>query len=59
MEDEKPFAVRFPEDVLTEIKQAAHEERRSINYEIVWAVSVYLENRKQQQGQVAVPKDET
>ena len=58
MEQEKRFSVRFPESMLEETKQAAQEDRRSINSEIVWAVRAYLETRKGKKRHAAVQKDQ-
>ena len=44
---EKRFSVRFPLDVLGAIKQAAQEDGRSINSEIIWLVRDALRRRKQ------------
>ena len=45
MEQEKRFSVRFPLSVLESIKQAAQEDQRSINSEIIWIVRKHLEGR--------------
>jgi hypothetical protein len=52
-EHEKPktvnINVRLPPDLAAQVKQAAHEEERSINGEIVWALRDYLTRRHQKQ----------
>ena len=45
MEQEKRFSVRFPLSVLKSIKQAAKEDNRSINSEIIWIIRTHLEER--------------
>jgi hypothetical protein len=45
MEQKKRFSVRFPLSVLESIKQAAKEDNRSINSEIIWMVRKNLEER--------------
>jgi hypothetical protein len=49
MEKEKRFSVRFPLDVLEAVKQAAKEDERSINAEIVWLLrkALVMRNGKQ------------
>jgi hypothetical protein len=42
----KRFSVRFPLDVLEAVKQAAKEDERPINSEIVWLIRKALEARK-------------
>jgi hypothetical protein len=42
----KRFSVRFPLDVLEAVKQAAKEDERPINSEIVWLIRKALEVRK-------------
>jgi hypothetical protein len=37
--------VRFPPELAAQVKQAAHEEGRSINSEILWAVREYVARR--------------
>ncbi|MFL5653118.1 MAG: Arc family DNA-binding protein [Ktedonobacteraceae bacterium] len=47
MEDkEKRFSVRFPLDVLEAVKQAAKEDERSINSEVIWLLRKALGLRK-------------
>jgi hypothetical protein len=46
MEKEKRFSVRFPLDLLEAVKQAAKEDERSINSEIVWLLRKALATRK-------------
>jgi hypothetical protein len=52
-EQEKPpivnINVRFPPELAAQIKQAAREEGRSINSEILWAVRDYLARRQRKQ----------
>jgi hypothetical protein len=52
-EHEKPktvnINVRLPPDVAAQVKQAAHEEGRSINSEILWALRDYLARRQRKQ----------
>jgi hypothetical protein len=43
---EKRFSVRFPLDVLEAVKQAAQEDERSINSEIIWLLRKALVLRK-------------
>jgi hypothetical protein len=43
---EKRFSVRFPLDVLEAVKQAAKEDERPINSEIVWMVRKVVAERK-------------
>ncbi len=50
MEQMKRFSVRFPLDVLEAVKQAAQEDVRPINSEIVWLVRKALALRKQEKG---------
>lgn len=38
--------VRFPPELAAQIKQAAQEEGRSINSEILWALRDYLARRR-------------
>jgi len=45
MDQEKRFSVRFPLSVLESIKQAAKEDNRSINGQIIWIVRKHLEER--------------
>ena len=45
MKQEKRFSVRFPLSVLESIKQAAKEDNRSINSQIIWMVQKHLEER--------------
>lgn len=45
-QEEKRFSVRFPLDVLEAVKQAAKEDGRSINSEIVWILRDTLSKRK-------------
>jgi hypothetical protein len=40
----KSITVRMPEDVLDRVHQAAQEDRRSVNAEIVWLIERALEN---------------
>jgi hypothetical protein len=42
----KRFSVRFPLDVLEAVKQAAQEDDRPINSEIVWLLRQALASRK-------------
>jgi hypothetical protein len=56
MEQEKRFSVRFPLDVLEQIKQAAKEDNRSINSEIIWILREYLKGRNRH---ASVHKDQT
>jgi hypothetical protein len=42
----KRFSVRFPLDVLEVVKQAAQEDDRPINSEIVWLLRQALASRK-------------
>jgi hypothetical protein len=42
----KRFSVRFPLDVLEAVKQAAREDERPINSEIVWLIRKGLAERK-------------
>jgi hypothetical protein len=58
MEEEKRFSVRFPKSILEKIKQAARDEKRSMNHEIVWAVNAYLKKREREQGNAALQKDQ-
>jgi hypothetical protein len=48
-EQEKPkmvnLNVRLPPDLAAQVKQAAQEEGRSINSEILWALRDYLTRR--------------
>jgi hypothetical protein len=46
MEQVKRFSVRFPLDVLEAVKQAAKEDERPINSEIVWLLRQALALRK-------------
>lgn len=46
MEQVKRFSVRFPLDVLEAVKQAAKEDERPINSEIVWLLRQALASRK-------------
>jgi hypothetical protein len=46
MEQVKRFSVRFPLDVLETVKQAAKEDERTINSEIIWLIRKALEARK-------------
>jgi hypothetical protein len=48
MEPEKRHSVRFPESLLKQIKQAAQEDHRSVNGEIVWLVQRALQARREQ-----------
>ena len=41
--------VRFPPELAAQVKQAAQEEGRSINSEILWAVRDYLTRRQRKQ----------
>lgn len=45
-QEEKRFSVRFPLTVLESVKQAAQEDKRSINSEILWLVGKGLAFRK-------------
>ncbi len=42
----KRFSVRFPLDVLEAVKQAAKEDERPINSEIIWLLRQALALRK-------------
>lgn len=42
----KRFSVRFPLDLLEAVKQAAKEDERPINSEIVWLLRNALAQRK-------------
>jgi hypothetical protein len=42
----KPLGVRLPEDVKAEIKQAATENRRSLNAEIVFRLEKSIQTKK-------------
>lgn len=42
----KRFSVRFPLDVLEAVKQAAKEDERPINSEIVWLIRKALASHK-------------
>jgi hypothetical protein len=59
-EREKPktvnLNVRLPPDLAAQVKQAAHEEGRSINSEILWALRAYLTRRHQKQPEHADPR---
>jgi hypothetical protein len=52
-EQEKPKTVnlnlRLPPELAAQVKQAAHEEGRSINSEILWALRAYLTRRQRRQ----------
>jgi hypothetical protein len=52
-EHEKPktvnINVRLPPDLAAQVKQAAQEEGRSINSEILWALRDYLTRRHRKQ----------
>ena len=52
-EHEKPktvnLNVRLPPELAAQVKQAAHEEGRSINSEILWALRDYLTRRHRKQ----------
>jgi hypothetical protein len=43
---EQRFSVRFPLDVLEDVKQFAQEDKRSINSEIVWIFQEYIKIRR-------------
>lgn len=43
---EKRFSVRFPLEVLEEIRQLSKEENRSLNGEIVQAVQDYIAKKR-------------
>ncbi len=58
MKQEKRYSVRFPESVLEAIQQAAQEDNRSVNGEIVWIVRTYLEERKGKRRRVTLQKDQ-
>jgi len=45
-EQMKRFSVRFPLDVLEAVKQAAKEDERPINSEIIWLLRQALALRK-------------
>jgi len=45
-EQVKRFSVRFPLDLLAEVKNAAQEDERPINSEIVWLIRQALALRK-------------
>jgi hypothetical protein len=47
MEPVKRFSVRFPLAVLEAVKQAAKEDERPINSEIVWLLRQALASRKE------------
>jgi hypothetical protein len=44
--DEVKITLRIPADVAEGMKQSAHENNRSLNGEIVWALREYLAKRK-------------
>ncbi len=50
MEQMKRFSVRFPLDVLEAVKQAAQEDVRPINSEIVWLIRKALARRQQEKS---------
>jgi len=49
MEQTKRFSVRFPLDLLEAVKQAAKEDERPYNSEIVWLLRNALAQRKGEQ----------
>jgi len=46
MEQLKRFSVRFPLDLLEAVRQAAKEDERPINSEIIWLLRNALAQRK-------------
>ena len=45
-EQMKRFSVRFPLDLLETVKQAAKEDERPINSEIIWLLKIGLTLRR-------------
>lgn len=53
MDTEKPVKhinMRFPADLVEELKRSAHENGRSLHAEILWAVREYLKRRRDRQA---------
>ena len=48
----KQFSVRWPLDVLEAVKQAAQEDERPINSEIIWMIRKVLAERKGKEARV-------
>jgi hypothetical protein len=52
MSNEKPIKhmnVRFPVDLLDELRRLANENGRSLHGEILWALRVYVARRKREE----------
>jgi len=47
-ETEKHLGLRLSEQLLTELRQLAKEDARSINSEVIWALRRFVEQRKQE-----------
>ena len=45
MEEEVRYSIRFPRDLLETLKHLAHEDKRSINSEIVWILREFSRER--------------
>ena len=46
----KHINMRFPPELVEELKRSASENGRSLHAEILWAVREYLKRRKDQQA---------
>ncbi len=46
MTSEKRFTIRFPLDLLANLKRYAQEDKRSINSEIVWILQEFSTRRE-------------
>jgi hypothetical protein len=42
MKQEKSVSIRFPPDILEQLREVANQENRSLNAEVVWIVRQYL-----------------
>jgi len=43
---EQPVTIRFPPHILDAAREAARDEKRSLNAQIVWIVEQYLKERE-------------
>jgi len=55
---EKSISIRFPLDIIDDIKDLAQEDERSFNGEVVWIVRQYIqERRKAHENDSQSPQD--
>ena len=55
MEEEVRYSIRFPRDLLETLKHLAHEDKRSINSEIVWVLREFARERGKDAKKLQIP----